>query len=104
MAHIKNSYQIAQVHTTIGYKGGRRYEFLSAPILGYQNALEQLVGIRKAMLKIDPFTRLQMGIQPSIVYRDQFVCGTEVYRLIKVDPKIGPFKVTATPPCESNLN
>lgn len=85
-----NSYQLAQVHTTIGHKGGgRRYDFLTEPIVGYQNALGVLMECRQGILGRKDLP------QPSIIYRDQFTLGTEVFRLIKVDPKHEPYSVTA---------
>jgi len=73
MAKLK-SYQIAAVHTDdyFSYDGG--YEWLTAPIVGHQNAFDQLYNLWKSVS--------EKGQKPSIIWRDTFMVGPTVYRLV----------------------
>jgi len=71
-----NTYQLVCVHTN--HNGTIRYDFISDFIVGHMPAYYRLA---------DKHTELAAkGLQPSIIWRDLFFVGTDVYRLLKVDP------------------
>lgn len=80
MAAKLNTYQLACVHTNCQPTGtgpGRiRYEFLTGYIVGHAEAAAQLWGLRIKLIKLN---------QPAtIIWRDMFFSGTDVYRVMKV--------------------
>ena len=72
----KNSYQMVIVHTAKSFQ----YEFLTDFIYGHSEAVNQLYKKRDAILA--------EGHQPSIIWRDMFFDGTDVYRLMKADTNL----------------
>jgi len=86
MAAKLNTYQLVCVHTNYHYQptetshGVIRYEFLTDFISGHTEALNQLYDLRSELMT--------KGQPATIIWRDLFFSGTDIYRLLKVDPKL----------------